>query len=153
MTKKKRKKLSFFLVTFFGRVLVFLFSYFLVFFYKFPPQMIWGFFFDIAPCTHILYTVKERRIVFYLWSLKWFTAVNVSGLFLVLSWGRNCKSVRPDTSWISVRWGGKSGYSLDDEVQKADIRRMRCKKFYYHRISEWRMNIKISASDKSLAVS
>ena len=38
VTKKKRKKkLSFILVHFLGRVLVFLFSYFLVSYYKFPP--------------------------------------------------------------------------------------------------------------------
>ena len=39
-TKKaiKKKKLSLFLDNFLGRVLVFLFSYFLVFFYTFPPQ-------------------------------------------------------------------------------------------------------------------
>ena len=36
-TKKKRKKLFFFLDHFLGRVLVFLFSYILVFFRKFPP--------------------------------------------------------------------------------------------------------------------
>ena len=35
--KKKEKKLSFFLDHFLGRVLGLLFSYFLVFFYKFPP--------------------------------------------------------------------------------------------------------------------
>ena len=36
--EKNKKNLSLFLDHFLGRVLVFLFSYFLVFFYKFPPQ-------------------------------------------------------------------------------------------------------------------
>ena len=35
---RKKEKLSFFLDHFLGRVLVFLFYYFLVFFHKFPPQ-------------------------------------------------------------------------------------------------------------------
>ena len=38
-TKKKRKNFIFFLITFLVEFLFFLFSYFLVSFYKFPPQM------------------------------------------------------------------------------------------------------------------
>ena len=37
LDQEKKEKFSFFLDPFFGRVLVFLFSYFLVFFLKIPP--------------------------------------------------------------------------------------------------------------------
>ena len=42
LDQEKKKKLSYFLEHFLGRVLVFLFlfSYFLLFFYKFPPQIL-----------------------------------------------------------------------------------------------------------------
>ena len=52
--KWSRKKESFFLFRFLGRVLVFLFSYFLVFFYKFPHPCFWTTYFLISFTSYMM---------------------------------------------------------------------------------------------------